>query len=64
MHHTTCQGQGEAKQSSAADVAGEGEGRLPARGGGAVRGHAEVVSLQLWGTLLSTYYLSKIEYDL
>ena len=51
MHHATCQGQAEAKQSSAADVAGEGEGRLPARGGGAVRGHAEVVSLQLWRTV-------------
>ena len=58
MHHATCQGQAEAKQSSAADVAGEGQGRLPARGGGAVRGHAEVVSLQLWGTLaiLFLYY--------
>ena len=61
---STCHGQAEAKQSSAADVAGEGQWRLRARGGGPVRGHAEVVSLQLWGTLLSTYYLSKIEYDL
>ena len=56
MHHATCQGQAEAKQSSAADVAGEGQGRLPARGGGAVRGHTEVVSLQLWRTLLFIYY--------
>ena len=58
MHHVTCQGQeAEAKQSSAADVAGEGQWRLSARGGGAVRGHAEVVSLQLWRTLLFIYHL-------